>query len=46
MNGMTSTGTALDLGSGAISVTVVCKDEVYTAGVTDTIAVNSKKAEV
>ena len=39
VNGMTSTSTALDLGSGAISVTVVCKDEVYTAGVADTIAV-------
>ena len=39
VNGMTSTSTALDLGNGAINVTIVCKDEVYTAGVADTIAV-------
>lgn len=39
VKGMTSTSTVLNVGSGAIIVTVECKDQVYTAGVADTAAV-------
>ncbi len=39
VEGMTETSTALQVGSGAVIVTVVCAEQEYTAGVTDTIAV-------
>ena len=39
VNDMTDTSTTLSLGDGAIIVTVVCKDQTYTAGVADTVAV-------
>ena len=38
-NGESTMSTVLQLGDGAIIVTVVCKGEHYTAGVTDTVAV-------
>ena len=36
---MTDASTVLNVGSGAVVVTVECKDQVYTAGVADTAAV-------
>lgn len=36
---MTNTSTTLDLGDGEVIVTVVCKEQAYTAGVADTVAV-------
>ena len=39
VEGMTDTSTSLKLGDGAVIVTVVCTEQEYTAGVTDTIAV-------
>lgn len=37
--GMTDTSTVLELGEGAVIVTVVCAEKEYTAGVADTAAV-------
>lgn len=39
VEGMTAASTALDLGSGAVVVTVVCAEQTCTAGVADTAAV-------
>lgn len=39
VNDMTDTSTTLSLGDGAVIVTVVCRDQTYTAGVADTVAV-------
>ncbi len=39
VKGMTDTSTVLNLGNGAVIVTVVCAEQEYTAGVADTIAV-------
>lgn len=39
VEGMADTRTVLKLGDGAVTVTVVCAEQEYTAGVTDTLAV-------
>ena len=39
VEGMTDTRTVLELGNGAVIVTVVCEEQEYTAGVADTPAV-------
>ena len=39
VQGMADTSTALDLGDGTVIVTVVCEEQEYTAGVSDTAAV-------
>lgn len=36
---MADTSTALELGNGTVTVTVVCEEQEYTAGVSDTAAV-------
>ena len=39
VQGMADTSTALELGNGTVRVTVVCQEQEYTAGVSDTAAV-------
>ena len=39
VQGMADTSTALELGNGTVRVTVVCEEQEYTAGVSDTAAV-------
>lgn len=39
VQGMADTSTALDFGDGTVTVTVVCAEQEYTAGVSDTAAV-------
>ena len=39
VQGMADTSTALELGNGTVTVTVVCEEQEYTAGVSDTAAV-------
>lgn len=39
VQGMANTSTALDFGDGTVTVTVVCAEQEYTAGVSDTAAV-------
>jgi len=39
VKGMADTSTALDFGDGTVIVTVVCEEQEYTAGVSDTAAV-------
>ena len=39
VKGMADTSTALDIGDGTVIVTVVCEEQEYTAGVSDTAAV-------
>ena len=39
VKGMADTSTALDIGDGTVTVTVVCEEQEYTAGVSDTAAV-------
>ena len=39
VQGMADTSTALELGNGTVTVTVVCQEQEYTAGVSDTAAV-------
>ena len=39
VQGMADTSTALDFGDGTVIVTVVCEEQEYTAGVSDTAAV-------
>ena len=39
VQGMADTSTALDFGDGTVTVTVVCQEQEYTAGVSDTAAV-------
>ncbi|MDE6389249.1 MAG: InlB B-repeat-containing protein [Lachnospiraceae bacterium] len=39
VKGMTDTRTVLEVGNGAVIVTIVCTEQEYTAGVADTLAV-------
>lgn len=39
VQGMADTSTALEIGEGTVTVTVVCEEQEYTAGVSDTAAV-------
>ena len=39
------TSTALELGNGTVRVTVVCQEQEYTAGVSDTAAVVENSAD-
>lgn len=39
VKGMADTSTALKIGEGTVTVTVVCEEQEYTAGVSDTAAV-------